>query len=105
MSEHYTGRLTIDPDLPWLVMAADRRPHCVVASTCDTFVQELWREEPARIAAQDAHARRLAAAWNCLRGIPTADLEQIAAAPGDAARLAQLATAADEAHQRAREPK
>ena len=50
-------------------------------------------------------ARRLAVAWNCLRGIPTADLERIAAAPGDAARLAQLASAADEAHQRAKEPK
>ena len=50
-------------------------------------------------------SRRVVAAWNCLRGIPTADLERIAAAPGDAARLAQLATAADAAHQRAKEPK
>ena len=39
-----------------------------------------------------------------LRGIPTADLERIAAAPGDAARLAQLANVVEAAYQRAKEP-
>ena len=49
--------------------------------------------------------RRMCAALAVLDGITTTELEQIAAAPGDAARLAQLATAADAAYRRAKEPK
>ena len=50
-------------------------------------------------------ARRLRAAWNAVAGISTADLERLSDVEGDAARLAQLANAADAAYQRAKEPK